>query len=58
MLAGSAGGFFKTGRGITAPVGTSHNDLLVSICQAMGLADVATFGNPKYCKGPIAGLTG
>lgn len=56
MLAGSAGGYFKTGQLVTAPDGTAHNDLLISICHAMGLADVTTFGNPKYCKGPLAGL--
>jgi hypothetical protein len=22
----------------------------------MGMSDVKTFGNPKYCTGPIAGL--
>jgi hypothetical protein len=34
-----------------------HNDLLVSICNAMGLADVTTFGIPGCCTGPLAGLT-
>ncbi len=57
MLAGSAGGYFKTGQLVTAAAGTAQNDLLVSICQAMGLADVTTFGNPAYCKGPLPGLT-
>jgi hypothetical protein len=56
MLAGSAGGYFKTGQLVTAANGTAQNDLLVSICNAMGLTDVKTFGNPKYCKGPLPGL--
>lgn len=33
-----------------------HNDLLVSVCNAMGLADVTTFGIPGVCTGPLAGL--
>jgi hypothetical protein len=58
MLAGSAGGYLKTGQLVTAANGTAQNDLLVSICNAMGLIDVKTFGNPKYCKGPLPGLVG
>jgi len=57
MLAGSAAGYFKTGQLVTAAAGTAQNDLLISICHAMGLADVTTFGNPAYCKGPVPGLT-
>jgi hypothetical protein len=34
-----------------------HNNLLVSICNAMGLADVTTFGIPGVCTGPLPGLT-
>jgi len=56
MLAGSAGVYFKTGQLVTAANGTAQNDLFISICQAMGLSDVKTFGNPKYCKGPLPGL--
>lgn len=59
ILAGSAGGYFKTGRHLKYADGTRHNDLLVSICQAMGLSDVTTFGNPAYSSGkPLAKLTG
>lgn len=57
MLAGSAGGYFKTGRLVTAQKGIAQNDLLVSIANAMGLSDVTMFGNPAYCKGPLVGLT-
>ena len=56
VLAGSAGGFLKTGQSMTFPNGTSQNDLLITLCHAMGMADVKTFGNPKYCTGPIPGL--
>jgi hypothetical protein len=64
LLAGSAGGYFKTGQAVTMPAwtgpsysgpGTPHNSLLLSLCHAMGLPQVTTFGNPKYCAGgPIA----
>lgn len=54
LLAGSVGGYFKTGQVIDAQ-GAAHNDLLVSIIQAMGI-DATTFGNPAYCSGAIPGL--
>jgi hypothetical protein len=54
VLAGGAGGFFKTGRYLKYG-GDHHNNLLVSLCQAMG-AEVSSFGNPAYCSGPLTGL--
>ena len=33
-----------------------HNNLLVSVCNAMGFADVKSFGIPGVCTGPLAGL--
>ena len=56
VLAGSAGGHFKTGRYLTYDR-DPHNNLLVSLCQAMGV-QTNTFGNPAYCTGPLKGLTG
>jgi hypothetical protein len=66
VLAGGAGGYFETGRYLrygSYPAdgtiqrgphgGRSMNDLLISICHAMGLPEVATFGNPSYCTGPL-----
>jgi hypothetical protein len=57
VLAGGAGGAIKMGRllryGSTPSV--HHNNLLVSIMNAMGLPD-QTFGDPRYCTGPLAGL--
>ena len=55
VLAGG-GGYFKTGRYLQYK-DQNHNDLLVSLCNAMGLSDVTTFGIPELCKGPLAGLT-
>ncbi len=56
LLAGSCGGAFKTGRYLDYK-GDPHNNLLVSLCQAMDVP-VDTFGNPAYCTGPLSGLTG
>jgi hypothetical protein len=68
MLAGGAGGYFKTGRylsfgdynrcqycGDKAMPGSG--DLFVSIANAMGV-QTNTFGDPGACKGPIAQLRG
>jgi hypothetical protein len=56
VLAGGAGGYFKMGRQMNYP-GLPHNDLLVSVCNAMGYDDVTTFGIPGVCTGPLPGLT-
>ncbi|HVY26221.1 MAG TPA: DUF1552 domain-containing protein [Polyangiaceae bacterium] len=58
VLAGSGGGALKTGRFLTYPKGdptTSHTNLLVSMMNAVGVPG-QTFGNPKYCTGPLNGL--
>jgi hypothetical protein len=56
VVAGGAG-YFKTGRYLQYK-DRNHNDLLVSMCHAMGLTDTTTFGIPELCTGPLAGLTG
>jgi hypothetical protein len=56
MLAGGAGGYFKTGRFLQYP-DVPHNNLLVSVCNAMGFSDVTTFGIPGVCTGALPGLT-
>ena len=55
LLAGSCSGYFNTGRHLHYE-GASHNDLLVSLLNAMDLPD-QTFGVPEYCTGPLPGLT-
>jgi len=55
VLAGGAGGYLKSGRYLQYS-GLPHNDLLVSVCNAMGFSDVTTFGIPGVCTGPLAGL--
>ena len=55
VLAGG-GGYFKMGRYLQYQ-NQPHNNLLVSLCHAMGLGDVTTFGIPELCTGPLSGLT-
>jgi hypothetical protein len=56
VLAGSAGGALRTGRYLSYEgVGLPHNNLLVSILNAMGVPDT-TFGKPDWCTGPLTGL--
>jgi hypothetical protein len=54
VLLGSAGGYLATGRFLQ--FNNAHNDLLVTILNAMGLRDEKTFGDPTLCKGPLPGL--
>jgi hypothetical protein len=53
---GNAGGAIQTGQALNITAGTSHNDLLLSICHAMGLTDLSSFGNPTYCSGTLPGF--
>src|SRR5882724_9623736 len=55
LIAGSAGGTLNTGRSLQF-ADLPHNNLLISICNAMGLSDVTTFGIPGCCTGPLPGL--
>ena len=55
VIAGSAGGHFRTGRYLHAQ-SQSHSHLLVSLCQAFGM-DLETFGDPTTGTGLLAGLT-
>jgi hypothetical protein len=54
VLAGSGGGYFRTGRYCTY-VNAPHNDLLVSLQNAFGIEE-QTFGSPEHCTGPLANL--
>ncbi len=55
VLAGSAGGALETGRFLAFDGDVPHNDLLVSILNAMGVPDT-TFGASEWCNGPLDGL--
>lgn len=54
VLAGRAGGFLTPGRYLKFG-GTSHQAILVSLCQGMGLP-IAAFGDPQISTGPLPGL--
>jgi hypothetical protein len=56
VMAGSLGGYFKMGRYLTFPGKVPHNNLFLSLIAGMGLP-ATTFGNPKYCSGPLSALT-
>jgi hypothetical protein len=56
VLAGSAGGYFKTGRFLKYASATPHSKLLVSLCQAFGLARDSV-GTDKVEKGALPNLT-
>ncbi|MCA9602376.1 MAG: DUF1552 domain-containing protein [Myxococcales bacterium] len=66
LIAGNAGGAFRTGRYVTLNKqpynnkydwkGVPHNNLWVSVCQAYGI-DTNTFGDPNFCTGAIPELT-
>lgn len=56
VIAGGCGGALRTGRFVTYSPQQPHNNLLVSIANAMGTS-ITTFGNPAYCTGPLSNLT-
>jgi hypothetical protein len=55
VLAGGGNSYFKMGRYLQYK-DVSHCNLLLSVCHAMGLGDVTTFGVPELCTGPLPGL--
>ena len=55
LMAGSCGGFFRTGRKVTLD-GVPHGNLFVSLKHAMGVPG-DSFGDPDFCTGPISALT-
>jgi hypothetical protein len=55
VVAGGAG-MMNMGRYLEYNESVQHNRLLVAICNAMGLADVSTFGNTDNGTGPLAKL--
>jgi hypothetical protein len=56
ILAGSGGGYFKTGQYLTFDGDRPHNDLLIAIANAMG-HPIETWGEEAYVMGPLPGLT-
>src|SRR3954471_22174537 len=56
VMAGSCGGYFKTGRSLALPAGMPNNGLLVALCNAMD-TPVTTFGEASY-GGELTALKG
>ncbi|MBC7658313.1 MAG: DUF1552 domain-containing protein [Chitinophagaceae bacterium] len=56
ILAGGAGGALKMGRYLNYK-GLPHNNLLVSLANAMGLSDIKTSGIRGVCTGPLGNFT-
>jgi hypothetical protein len=56
VVAGGASGAIETGRYLEFDEGADHNRLLVSMCRAMGLDDVDTFGDTDGGSGGLSGL--
>ncbi|MBX7099015.1 MAG: DUF1552 domain-containing protein [Myxococcaceae bacterium] len=56
VLAGGRALGLAPGRVVDA-TGHSHNDLLLSLLQAVGV-QASSFGDAAFCKGPLPGLTG
>lgn len=48
---------FETGRYLQFN-GRSNNDMLLSVCHAMGLPQLTSFGDPNFCSGPMNELFG
>jgi hypothetical protein len=55
VIAGGGAGF-RMGRWLRFTGDPSHQNLLVSLLNAHGVA-AQTFGKPAYCTGPLPGLT-
>jgi len=56
ILAGNAGGYFKTGRSIKLPANTANNGVLIALANALGVP-TQTFGNAAY-GGELTALRG
>ena len=55
VMAGSAGGFFRTGR-VVRYENEPHGNLYTAILHALGIED-PSFGDPEFCTGPSTNLT-
>ena len=56
LMAGNAGGYFKTGRSLALPTGTPNNGILIALANALGVP-TQTFGHAAY-GGELAVLRG
>jgi hypothetical protein len=56
VLLGSAGGALKTGEFFDFQNKRAHNDLFITLGQAMGVPNFTTFGDPAHVQGPLSTL--
>jgi uncharacterized protein DUF1552 len=56
LIAGNAGGYFKTGRSVKLPDNTANNGILIALANALGVP-TETFGHAAY-GGELAVLRG
>jgi hypothetical protein len=56
VIAGKCAGAIRPGRFVSYAPTVPHNNLLVSIANAMG-TKIGTFGNPAYCTGALSNLS-
>jgi hypothetical protein len=56
LIAGNAGGYFKTGRSIKLPNNTAQNGILIALANALGVP-TETFGRAEY-GGELSALRG
>lgn len=57
VIAGQAGGAFRTGQFVRHPDGTKANSLFVSLCHAMGHPQINQVGDADYGSGPLTGVS-
>lgn len=53
VLMGGLGGALKTGEFFDFKNQRAHNDLFITLGQAMGIPNYTTFGDPAFVKGPL-----
>jgi len=56
VLAGGAAGALKMGRYLSYTPRKNNNDLLLSLFNVLTGSQATTFGDPRYCTGPLTGL--
>jgi hypothetical protein len=56
VLLGGAGGALRTNQHFAFDNQRTHNDLFVTLGQALGVQDFASFGDSEFCSGPIGEL--
>ena len=53
VVVGDLGGALKSGLHLNYGNTRAHNDLFVTLAQAMGLTDMTSFGEEEYVQGPL-----